>query len=120
MLILTPKEKRAFYLLLFCFLLGVALYWFEEKELVSGKEISELIKTEKPVAQEKKKSPILNLNEATLAELEEIPGIGPAMAQRIVEYRKAHRRFYKKEELKQVQGVGEKRFQEIEQLIDVR
>ncbi len=118
MLVLTSKEKRAFYLLLLCFFLGMALYWFQERELVTGKEVS--IPAEKKVAEQKKKPRIINLNEATQAELEEIPGIGSAMAERILEYRKANRRFYKKEEIKQIRGIGEKRFQEIEHYFDVR
>jgi comEA protein len=117
MLVLTSQEKKALLILVLCFLLGIALYWWQERELVVGKEIVAPQQKELPV---KKKPAVININEASQAELEEIPGIGSAMAQRIIDYRKTHRRFYKKEELKHVQGIGEKRFQEIEHLIEVR
>ena len=52
----------------------------------------------------------INLNTATAAELEKLPGIGQKVAARIVEYREKHGPFKKVEELMNVQGVGEKSF----------
>jgi competence protein ComEA len=52
----------------------------------------------------------INLNKATAAELEKLPGIGQKVAARIVEYREKHGPFKKVEELMNVQGVGEKSF----------
>jgi competence protein ComEA len=57
-----------------------------------------------------KPAPIVNLNTATQAELETLPGIGARTAERIIEYRKAKGPFKKIEELMNVQGVGEKSF----------
>ena len=53
---------------------------------------------------------IVNLNTASAAELEQLPGIGARTAARIVEYRKTKGPFKKIEELMNVQGVGEKSF----------
>src|SRR6185295_6567711 len=53
---------------------------------------------------------IVNLNTATAAELEVLPGIGPKVAARIVEYRQKKGPFKKIEELMNVQGIGEKSF----------
>ncbi len=53
---------------------------------------------------------VVNLNTATQAELEALPGIGPKVAARIIEYRKTKGPFKKIEELMNVQGVGEKSF----------
>ena len=57
-----------------------------------------------------KPSTIVNLNTATVAELEALPGIGAKVATRIVEYRTKKGPFLKIEELMNVQGVGEKSF----------
>ena len=61
----------------------------------------------------------LNLNTATKADLEKLPGVGPAMAQRILEYRQKVGAFKKAEELMNVQGIGEKSFLKLKPLVTV-
>jgi competence protein ComEA len=61
----------------------------------------------------------LNLNTATVAQLESLPGIGRATAERIVEYRQKSGGFKKIEELMNVRGVGEKSFLKLKPLITV-
>ena len=61
----------------------------------------------------------LNLNAATEAQLEALPGIGAATATRIVEYRKKNGQFKKVEELMNVKGIGEKSFLKLKALITV-
>lgn len=51
---------------------------------------------------------VLDLNRATAAELETLPGIGPALAGRIIEYRNSHGRFRNVAELDAVKGIGPK------------
>ncbi len=51
-------------------------------------------------------SPALDLNRASAAELDQLPGIGPVLAARIVSYRSEHGRFSRVEELRAVRGVG--------------
>jgi len=61
----------------------------------------------------------LNLNSATEAQLEALPGIGPSMATRIVEYRKKNGPFKKAEDLMNVKGIGEKSFLKLKALVTV-
>lgn len=51
----------------------------------------------------------LNLNTATLEQLDELPGVGPATAQKILDYREEHGGFGSVEELGQVPGIGDVR-----------
>lgn len=55
----------------------------------------------------------VSLNRAGVAELDTLPGIGPALAQRIVDYRRAHGSFRRIEDLQQVPGIGPAKFQDI-------
>jgi competence protein ComEA len=60
----------------------------------------------------------VNINAATVQELQELKGIGPVLADRIVEYREKHP-FRSKQEIRKVQGVGAKTYEAIEDLIAI-
>lgn len=61
----------------------------------------------------------VDLNGATAKQLETLPGIGPALAGRIVEFREKNGPFKRVEDLLNVRGIGEKKFQKLEPLIRV-
>ena len=61
----------------------------------------------------------VNINSATPEELERLPGIGPALAARIVEHRERYGPFRRAEHLLVVRGVSESRFKELRPLITV-
>jgi competence protein ComEA len=61
----------------------------------------------------------INLNTASVAQLETLPGIGRSTAERILEYRQKNGSFKKIEDLMNVRGVGEKSFLKLKPLITV-
>jgi competence protein ComEA len=61
----------------------------------------------------------LNLNTATVSQLETLPGIGKSTAQRILEYREKSGGFKKIEDLMNVRGIGEKNFLKLKPLVTV-
>ena len=60
----------------------------------------------------------VNLNSATLEELENLPGVGQVTAQKIIEYRQRHH-FNKIEDIMNVKGIGKAKFQKIKDYLDV-
>ena len=73
----------------------------------------------KPSAPAAKPTVMVNINTATAAELEQLPGIGAKTATRIVDYRQKKGPFKKIEELMNVRGVGEKNFLKLKPQISV-
>ncbi len=61
----------------------------------------------------------INLNLADQSQLENLPGIGPELASRIIAYRESIGQFIAKEQIMAVSGIGEKRYAELEPLITV-
>jgi competence protein ComEA len=64
-------------------------------------------------------SSVLDLNTATLQQLDTLPGVGPVMAQRILDWRAAHGRFQSVNQLREVSGIGEARFTQLKELVRV-
>lgn len=62
---------------------------------------------------------IININTATQTELETLPGIGPSMASKIIEYRKENGSFKSIEDLKNVSGIGEAKYAQVKNKIMV-
>lgn len=65
-------------------------------------------------------NPIINLNTATQTELETIPGIGPSLALKIIDYRKENGNFTTKEDIKNVSGIGESKYESMKDFICVK
>ena len=61
----------------------------------------------------------INLNSATVAQLDELPGVGPVMAGRIIAWRTQHSAFSTIEELQEVPGIGPKVFANLSELVTV-
>ena len=61
----------------------------------------------------------VNLNLATAEQLDALPGVGPATAQKIIDYRTANGGFHSVEDLKNVSGIGDAKFEALKDLVTV-
>ena len=62
---------------------------------------------------------LVNLNTATLDQLQTLPGVGPVLAQRIIEYREQHGGFASVADLRNVSGIGDARYNELKTRVSV-
>jgi competence protein ComEA len=58
-------------------------------------------------------SVVVDLNTATAAELDTLPGVGPVMSARILEWRAAHGRFASVDQLREISGIGARTFERL-------
>lgn len=72
------------------------------------------------VVQDDKKSIKVNINTANLDKLQTLPGIGEAMAKRIIEYRTENGKFQSIEDIKNVSGIGDSKFEKIKEYIVIK
>ena len=63
---------------------------------------------------------VLNLNTATFEQLDALPGIGPVLAGRIIEFREKRGGFRRIEELLAIPGISERKWQELRKLVEVK
>ncbi len=96
---------------------------FSEKKVETKKEVSDFSKNDKnrifrsskTVGEEK-----VNVNKADIIELQRLPGIGKATAEKIISYRNKHGAFKRKEELLRVKGIGQKKFNRLKNFIKLK
>ena len=62
---------------------------------------------------------LVNINTATLDQLETLPGIGPALGQRIIDYREQHGPFHTVNDLLDVSGIGDQRLADLRSMVTV-
>ena len=85
-------------------------------------ETSPPVQTAQPVAAASpaKAESKIDINHANAAELQALPGVGPVLAQRMVEWRTAHGRYRTVEDLQEVKGIGKKRLEQLRPLVTVK
>ena len=62
----------------------------------------------------------ININKATISDLEKISGIGPSLANKIINYRDSNGKFNSIDELKNVSGIGDKKYESIKEYITIK
>lgn len=95
---------------------GEKVYIYSKQEVEELKSIGKL---NEEIDNTTKKDNKININTATQAELEEITGIGSSLAQKIIEYRESNGKFKDIEELKNVSGIGDKKFESMKSQITI-
>ena len=88
----------------------------KETIITSSGELKEQEEIEK-ISQKNTK---VNINTATQTQLETLPTIGPSTAMKIITYRKENGKFSKIEDIKQVSGIGDSKYNKIKDLIVVK
>ena len=88
----------------------------EDKKLTNDESVVESI----PESNVKSGTSIVNINKANQTELETLPGIGPSIALKIINYRNENGKFSSIEDLKKVSGIGDNKFENIKSYICVK
>lgn len=110
-------------LVMFAVLIGYNAFFIppiSENIQISGDIIKDQETSEENSESSKNKTGLININTASKDELTELTGVGPKIAERIIEYRKTHGGFSSKEEILNVKGIGEKIFEKFKDYITVK
>ena len=91
-----------------------------EKEYVTDEAGDDVIVEEESLNIKSKEIKKININTAEQTELEEIPGVGASTAQKIIEYRKTNGKFKNIEDIKNVNGIGDSKFENMKEKICVK
>jgi competence protein ComEA len=124
---MNPKERTVLVFLIAVALAGAAVSAWHHHRLQRNLEIIQsAIHAPQPApdsTQSAVRNPqsaaLIDLNTASAGEFDLLPGIGPALAQRIIEYRTAHGGFKAVDELRQVSGIGPKKLEAIKDRVTV-
>jgi len=108
---LTKDEKIAVIFLLLFIFIGISLISYKKNNPRFDYDVIESI------VENTKKIKIININKGDKESIAELPHIGPVAAGRIITYRENVGLFKRKEDIKNVKGIGEKTFSKIKDLI---
>jgi competence ComEA-like helix-hairpin-helix protein len=118
---MNRRERAVLLLLIAAFVSGAAITWFRRARLArqsARTPIAVVCSPESARGSPAVPGPI-DLNQSTARQLEALPGIGPVLAGRIVEYRLRHGGFHSVSELRSVSGIGPKRYAGLKDLVFV-
>lgn len=92
---------------------GLGIKFRGAEEVTKGSKNIEVVKSKEPL------TVLVNINKASVVELDVLPAIGPVTAQKIVDYRNKWGGFKSKEEIKKVSGIGEKTYEKFKDIIEI-
>ena len=128
----TSSEQRAVLFLLTTFGLGMLVWWYRAGQPPPEINPAELAAFEnflRASARDSSHAPAheptlrlgrVDLNAATYNDLVRLPGIGPVMAKRIIDFRAANGAFKRLQDLRQVKGIGAKTYEKLAPLLVVK
>jgi len=109
---MTKQEKLVILFLIGLLVLGLAVKFYKAHSGVP------VLKVEKiDIDKIEKETRSIRINTATAGDFARLPGIGPALAGRIVDYRAKFGAFSAKQDIKNVSGIGEKKYEAIKDLL---
>ena len=121
----TPQETRALIFLVAALLVGSGITWYKRTHPQFAPELkletreAGLPSRVEPPSTLQEKTGKINLNQASETELECLPGVGPTLSKRIVEYRRLNGPFHQIDDIMQVAGIGPKTFERIKDHVTV-
>ncbi len=112
----TRQEKAIICFLSFVLILGIGVNFYKRNRRQPQFGLNSLkLDASNPAP---KTSPLIDINQSDTDQLSQLPGIGPELARRIVEYRATHGRFNQPQDLLGVKGIGKKKIAELENFLD--
>ncbi len=103
----SKEEKIILLIIFFAFISGIFInFFFAYKQQIKEVDLQkDFVK--------------ININKADIDEISKLPGIGPAFARKIIEYREKNGNFKTKEDIMKVKGIGIKKYEKIKNLITI-
>lgn len=98
---------------------GMKIHVFTKEDNINSAVVSNNATTQYNINTSSTKTQKVNINTALQTELETLPGIGPSTALKIINYRNENGKFKSIEEIKEVSGIGDSKYNQIKELISI-
>lgn len=113
---LEKRERSVLLILIAILLIGIAFGFYQRRPAYVGVRSDSFVWSERNPSAENLK---ININEADIAKLMKLKGVGKVLAGRIIEYRSANGNFRSVEELRKVKGLGQKLYEKIKDEVSI-
>jgi len=121
MIALTKRERYIILFLIATFILGLGVRYFngDRHHLVTDTISKGCLSPDTALDAIIEQEETININTADINRLMRLPGVGPKYAERIIEYRQVHGGFEKAEDIKNIKGIGDKKFEKMKDMVTV-